>query len=139
MFPSQHPFQPSVSGPPRPAVKAPPYVFSCSGRAEGDGSIRLVLAGELDLAPSSRFRTALDGAQDDSDRVLLDLRALTLIDCAGVAIVFAAAGRSQREGAGLVLLDPRGQVRRMLDLVGAPAGVPVLDGDIPGTEARVAA
>ena len=140
MFLAQHPFLSSTSGPMPPPAKPPSYVFSCSGRVESGGSIRLSLAGELDLAASDHFRLVLDGAQEDSTRVLLDLRALTLIDCAGLSIVFAAAGRSRGEEAVLILFDPRGQVRRLLDLIGVPAGVTVLDGDdVPHTGARVEA
>jgi anti-anti-sigma factor len=116
-----------------------PHFFSCSRMPESDGSIRLVLTGELDLAARAHFASALVGAQVDSDRVLLDLDALTLIDCASLFVVFTAARRSHREEAVLILLNPRGQVRRVLDLVGAPAGVDVLDhGDLQA-DARIAA
>lgn len=104
------------------------------------GSIRLIVAGELDLAARHRFQAALDGAQNDSDRVLLDLRALTFIDCACIASLFAAATPGRGERAALVLLSPRGQVRRMLDLVGSPAGLAVLEhDDLPEHRAPVAA
>lgn len=83
---------------------------------------------------------ALADAQTDSDRVLLDLAALTLIDCAALFVSFTAAARSRREDAVLILLTPRGQVRRVLDLVGAPTGVAILDhDDLPGKGARLAA
>ena len=96
-------------------------------RAEPGRSIRLVLAGELDLAAKLYFEAALDSAQTDARRVLLDLNALTLIDGACLDTIFAAGRRARREDAELILLRPRGQVRRVLDLVGAPAGVSVLD------------
>jgi anti-anti-sigma factor len=128
---SHLPFQSPVPGSPLADTKAPPVHFSCIRRAEGGGSIGLTLAGELDLAGSSDFRKALDGAQQDSDRVLLDLRALTLIDCAGLAILFAASRRARLERTALILMSPRGQVRRLLDLVGAPSDATVLDDDGP--------
>ncbi|HEU4738861.1 MAG TPA: STAS domain-containing protein [Solirubrobacterales bacterium] len=96
--------------------------------AEGRNSIRLVLAGELDLSVRSHFEQALEDAQSDARRVVLDLRALTLIDCASLGLVFGAALEARRRDAVLVLLDPRGQVRRVLDLTGAPDGVAVLVG-----------
>jgi anti-anti-sigma factor len=110
-------------------------------RAEPGGAIRLVLAGELDLAALPYLEAALDSAQSDSGRVLLDLNALTLIDCAGIAAIFAAAQRARRRGAVLILLDPHGQVRRLLlDLVGPPVGVGVLDrDDLPERVGPVAA
>lgn len=116
----------SVVSRPRPAP-----LFISSRRAEAGGSIRLVLAGELDLSARHRFDGDVAEAQAHSGRVLLDLRALTFVDCACLAIVFAAARRARSEGSVLILLDPRGQVRRMLDLVGSPPGTAVLDeGDL---------
>lgn len=109
-----------------PVAYPPPYPFTCSRRAEGGSSICLLLSGELDLAGETRFRAALESAQEDSDQVLLELTALRLIDCSGLAVLFAGARRAHREGAALVLTHPCGQVRRMLDLVGAPAGVTVV-------------
>jgi len=82
------------------ATQAPPFRFSCSRRAESGGSVRLFLAGELDLATLLDFQAELDHAQSDSDRVLLDLRALTLIDCAALSTLFAAEfGLTPKEAA----------------------------------------
>jgi anti-anti-sigma factor len=105
----------------------PPPLFSCTRRAEGGSSIRLVLAGELDLSARAHFEQALKDAQSDADRVVLDLQALTLIDCASLSVVFDAATEARRHNEMLVLLDPRGQVRRVLDMTGAPEGVAVLE------------
>jgi anti-anti-sigma factor len=116
------------------------HAFSCSRRAESGGSIRLVLAGELDLGVREHFKAAVADAQLDSGRVLLDLGALTLIDCATLGALFAAAARSRRDDAVLILLSPRGQVRRVLDLIGAPRGVVVMaQSDLPSTGLRVEA
>ncbi len=123
-----------------PQPQPPPRRFISSRRAETGGTIRLIVAGELDLAARGHFETDLDQAQDDSDRVLLDLGALTFIDCACLASLFAAARRGRREEADLVLLDPRGQVRRVIDLVGSPEGAAVLDqSDLTGRRPPVAA
>lgn len=116
----------SLSSPTRPVSGSPP-LFSCTRRAESGSSIRLVLAGELDLASCGHFQQALSDAQADATRVVLDLRALTLIDCASLSVVYDAAVEARRTGALLILLDPRGQVRRVLDLVGAPDGVAVME------------
>lgn len=105
----------------------PAPLFSCTRRAEGRSSIRLVLAGELDLCARAHFKQALTDAQADASRVVLDLQALTLIDCASLSVVFDAAVEARRRNTILILLDPRGQVRRVLDLTGAPAGVAVLE------------
>jgi anti-anti-sigma factor len=122
-------------------AEPPPLPFSSTRRTESGGSIRLILAGELDLAARPQLITALDGAQADSDRVVLDLAALILIDCACLFVVFAAAARSARERAALILFNPQDPVRRIFDLVGMPAGVMILDsGDLPYDDViRVAA
>jgi anti-anti-sigma factor len=118
----------------------PPPLFMANRRVEPGGSIYLLVAGELDLPVQRHFESALAEAQDDSDRVLLDLSALTFIDCACLATLFIAAMRGRRDQAALILLAPRGQVRRLLDVVGAPPGVAVLDhGDLPEHRAPVAA
>lgn len=118
----------------------PPRMFMSTRRAEPGGSIRLIVAGELDLAGRDHFVTALDAALTDSRRVLLDLGALTFIDCACLAGLFAAARRSRLQGGQLVLFDLCGQVRKLLDLVGAPPGVAILDrGDLPERPGAVVA
>ncbi|HET8954703.1 MAG TPA: STAS domain-containing protein [Solirubrobacterales bacterium] len=109
----------------RPGL-APSPLFSCTRRAEGTSSIRLILAGELDLSVRSHLDQALKDAQADAGRVVLDLQALTLIDCASLAVVFKAAVQARRDDAILIMLEPRGQVRRVLELTGAPTGVAVL-------------
>lgn len=105
----------------------PPPLFSCTRRAEGRDSIRLILCGELDLSARPHFEHAVEDAQCDASRVVLDLQALTLIDCATLAVLFDAAAEARRRDTILVLLEPRGQVRRVLDLTGAPDGVAVLE------------
>jgi anti-anti-sigma factor len=102
-------------------------VFISSRRAETGGSIRVILAGELDLAERRHLESDLEMAQNDSHRVLIDLRALSFIDCACTATLFASARRARGEGAVLIFLGPLGQVRRLLDLVGPPPGVAVLE------------
>jgi anti-anti-sigma factor len=105
---------------------APPPLFSCARRAEGRGSIRLILAGELDLSAREHFAQALKDAQSDAARVVLDLQALTLIDCAALSVLFDGAAEACRHDGVLIMLEPRGQVRRVLDLIGPPVGVAVL-------------
>jgi anti-anti-sigma factor len=123
LFPS---LLPGSASPPT-AGEALPHLFTSTRWAETGGSIRVFLAGELDLAGRAHFESALADAQGDSNRVLVDLGALTLIDCSALSVLFTAAERSRREDGLLILVSPRGQVRRMVELVGAPPGVAVLD------------
>jgi anti-anti-sigma factor len=114
------------TSPPAPRV-GPPPLFSCTRWAESRGSIRLVLAGELDLSAHAHFEQSLKDALSDADRVILDLHALTLIDCASLSVIYNGAIEARRRNAILIMLDLRGQVRQVLDLVGAPDGVAVLE------------
>lgn len=114
------------TSPPAPRL-GPPPLFSCTRRAESGGSVRLVLAGELDLSAQAHFEQSLKDALSDADRVILDLYALTLIDCASLSVIYNGAIEAHRRDAILIMLDPRGQIRRVLDLVGAPEGVAVLE------------
>jgi anti-anti-sigma factor len=116
-----------------------PSSFSWTRMAESGGTIRLVLAGELDLAARGHLESALADAQSDSARVVLDLSALTLVDCASLEVIFTAAERCREGGGVLVLRHPRGQVRRVLDLIDPPIGVAVLDRSDFAESASVAA
>lgn len=123
---------PAASAQPVSPGLAPPPLFSCTRRAESPSSIRLILAGELDLSACEHFAQAMKDAQLDAGRVVLDLQALTLIDCAALAVLFEGAAAACRDDAVLIMLEPRAQVRRVLDLIGPPVGVAVLersDGD----------
>lgn len=135
-MPDLPPPRPPTSGRPVVFPPEPPPGFTSTRRAES-GSIRLILAGELDLTSRPSFETAVADAQTDSDRVVLDLGALTLIDCANLFVIFSAAERGRREGAVLILLSPRGQVRRVLDLLGAPRGAAVHQEKLPSPESGV--
>lgn len=97
----------SSSSPAAARREPPPQRFMSTRRAEPGGSIRLIFAGEVDLDARGHFQAALDGAQEDSPRILLDLGALTLIDCACVASLFGAARRGRLKGEQLGLLEPR--------------------------------
>lgn len=123
-----------VLPPPPPLL---PSGFTWTRRAES-GSIRLVLAGELDLALRPTFEAAVADAQADSDRVVLDLRELMLIDCANLFVVFSVAERGRRDGSVLILLSPRGQVRRVLDLLGVPAGAAGRQEELPSCGSKAA-
>lgn len=70
--------------------------------------------------------------------VTLDLRRLTFMDSAGYAAL-AMAARNSGPDARLVLTGCRGQVRRLLDLVGLPEKVEIRPEIGTGSEASNAA
>ena len=85
-------------------------------------SVSLRLVGELDLVSRDELCAALLAAEDSAAVISIDLTDLDFIDCAGLAILHAAAARATRSRKKLVLIDGSGQVQRLLDLTGWPVG-----------------
>jgi stage II sporulation protein AA (anti-sigma F factor antagonist) len=80
-------------------------------RATGEPVV-VTVAGDIDIANVGRFRDALDGAASERS-VVVDLNAVTYLDSAGIAVLFAVAGRTSLQ----VVASPRCLVRRVLDVV----------------------
>ena len=117
----------------RPPVKEPPppaaIRFECKCKLEATGSACLELSGELDHADCGVFETRLAEAMRASATATLDLRRLTFMDSAGYAVLVAAARASRAEGR-LILTGCRGQVSRLLDLVGLPEKVEIQEASV---------
>jgi anti-sigma B factor antagonist len=75
-----------------------PEGFACMCLDSGDGSIRVALSGELDIATATEFDRALRTAQRRARSVTLDLRRLSFMDCCGLAALMAAASRARADG-----------------------------------------
>lgn len=91
-------------------------------RFERDGSLRLMLVGELDVAVvdllSSRLRELCKEGYD----VRLDMSQLAFIDSSGMHEILREVGDSRRDGWNLALDGPlTDQVSRTIDLLGARA------------------
>src|SRR3712207_5498160 len=82
-----------------------------------DGAVRLVVQGELDLVGASDLMEAMEAIECPA-AVVLDLRAVTFLDSAGLRAILAArsdpAGRQRRV---TVVQGPR-QVEQVLELAG---------------------
>lgn len=119
------------SSPPVEAPPPPPAAirFECKCKLDAQGSAFLELSGELDGAVCGEFETRLAEAVRASATVTLDLRRLTFMDCAGYAVLLAAA-RASRPEARLILTGCRGQVSRFLDLVGLPEKVEIREASV---------
>ncbi len=103
-----------------------PFQWSCE--ADAPDSLRLRLLGELDLDGIEELRVALSAAEDPV-HLTVDLAGLDFIDCAATACMFGVAIKLSRSGRKVLLVGDRGQVARLLDLTGLPAGVePLSDG-----------
>lgn len=83
-----------------------------------DGSVRVRLRGELDLATAPDLWQAcevLDGRLEPGLSVLVDLADLDFLDAAGLGALVRLRNRVRAAGAELFLLDPAPHVRRVFE------------------------
>jgi anti-sigma B factor antagonist len=89
-----------------------------------DGTARLVVDGELDLAAVPALRGALTALRRDGRSTILDLRRVTFMDSSGLRVLIEAGSqRAAGWGVSLVLPDD-GPVRRVIELSGVERALP---------------
>lgn len=83
---------------------------------ETDGTtVRLALAGELDIANATRVEEALASLEQDAPEALvLDLRELAFMDSTGLRIIVAADARAREHGRRLVVVRGPEAIQRLL-------------------------
>ena len=107
------------------ADAARPFVCSC---AEGGLDAAWVhVAGDLDIATTPQLERTLRESQSQARLVVLDLRELAFIDCAGVHAIVAASSRARRAGCRLLLVRGPAQVDRVFSLTGQSHEVEIGD------------
>lgn len=80
-------------------------------------AVRVRPIGELDLVGSRTLSTAVDELVTTGfDDIVIDLRGLEFIDCAGVRVLLAQHAVALREGRRLSLIHGRACVRRVFAL-----------------------
>jgi len=79
--------------------------------------------GELDLATVEILRAALEDIKD-AGRLVLDLRGLSFLDCAGLHLLVTLHQRAQRDGFHLTLLAPAAPADRPIKLLGLDQALP---------------
>jgi anti-sigma B factor antagonist len=95
----------------------------------GHGSeLELRLEGELEMAALGTLHACVAATDDTCDRVVLDLSGLRFIDASGIGLIALLQQDFEAEGRELALRDPRGEVRRALELSGLAAEVSVEQG-----------
>jgi anti-sigma B factor antagonist len=79
----------------------------------------LTVRGEVDAATAPLLEEALDAAIRDSTGVfVLDLADVAFLDSGGLNVLLRARALLGREDRAIVLVCPRGPVRRVLELAG---------------------
>jgi anti-sigma B factor antagonist len=97
--------------------------FEMRRESMGDGRVRLIVDGELDVASVPKLEQELRWLVRTRASVLLDLTAVTFIDSAGARLLWAAANDAKAGGWSLELVPPLGEVLRVLELVGVASMV----------------
>jgi anti-sigma B factor antagonist len=103
-------------------------------RDSGRDAAWIRVAGELDLA-TAPARAGLREAEAGPRRVVLDLRALAFMDCAGVGVIVRSGQRVTRTGGRLVLVRGPKRVDRLFALTRTAHALELVALD-PGSAAR---
>lgn len=85
-----------------------------------DETVRIDVAGEIDLATSPRLKVALLSALETPTRpkeIRIDLSGVTFIDARGVGVLVAGCEAARRCGVGFAVQNPQGIVLRVLDIL----------------------
>jgi anti-sigma B factor antagonist len=115
----------------------PPPLFVCSHTNSDRDAAWVHVAGELDIATTPQLERTLRVAQSRTRLVVLDLRAVRFMDCAGVHVIVGASVRARQLGHRMVLLRGPPNVDRVFALTGHTDAVEVADVDPgdPGVQA----
>ena len=104
-----------------------PQTLRCARREGGFGAAVVHLAGELDIANAPRLEQALNEAQVDARLVVLDLRELEFIDCAGMHVIVDADEHARRDGNRLIVMRGPAQVDKLFTLTGMSEVIEISD------------
>jgi anti-anti-sigma factor len=107
------------------AVDLPPD-FSVTRRRAGDAVV-VAPTGEIDLATVDQVEVELDAARGEARQIVLDLRAVSFIDSAGLRLVISQSRALPAEGAEFAVVRGPAEVQRVFDLVGLDGRVTMLD------------
>jgi anti-anti-sigma factor len=88
----------------------------------------LVVAGEVDLGSASNLRRAVNAALGAGVQDLwIDLSATTFLDSCGLHLLITATEQARDLGRRLAIICPTGAVRRVFDVAGVAAALPLYE------------
>jgi anti-sigma B factor antagonist len=88
------------------------------GSCDDGDYVVVALNGELDVTGAASVIAALTAAAAGNPRIIVDLAALEYIDCYSLGALGRVRAQARQAGGDLLLVAPRGLVRRLLDLTG---------------------
>jgi anti-sigma B factor antagonist len=95
---------------------------------ETGNTLRIVVAGELDIATAPLLEAALEAAEArDVERILVDLEAVPFIDSSGLKALLRAVDRSAADSCRLSIARSGPQARQLFELSGALSRLPLAD------------
>ena len=124
-MPSPLVFSESIIGPKGAAFPC----FRATLRQGGRDAAWMRVTGELDIATAPQLKQTLREAQLRARRVVLDLRELTFMDCAGIRAILAASNHARQARAHLVVVRGPSHVDRVFTLTGTSDVVKIVDLD----------
>jgi anti-sigma B factor antagonist len=92
--------------------------FTIERRDDADGTARLILRGELDLATQGDLREALLAEHRSGTAVVVVLDQLDYLDSAGIGELLDGRERAQTRGRRFAVTTGTGNVRRVLWIAG---------------------
>jgi anti-sigma B factor antagonist len=106
-------------------VSAAPEAFSADQEPRDDGSVLVVVRGELDLARVPQLRAMLSELASGKRPTTLDLSGLVFMDSTGLHLLLDAAGEAQRDGWSFALTgELSAPISRLFDMTGTRAVLP---------------
>lgn len=110
--------------------------FVVERRRDADGTVRLILDGELDVVSRDALRAALEREERAGTAVVVVLDQLDYIDSAGIAELLRASEHADRAGRRFAVTPGSANVARVLQISGALEGLSVVSGSTRGFVAR---
>jgi len=84
---------------------------------QSNGTVRVIVRGELDMETGPRAEEELRRAENDGPGTLvLDLREVSFFDSTGLQLVLDADVRAREEGRVFIVVPGDGEPRRVLEL-----------------------
>ena len=101
----------------------PPAQLTIDLHPEGDGAVRLAVAGEIDLSSVDLLERALATVDSAATTLIIDLAGVSFLDSSGVAALVGRSRHAAANGKRLIVINAHGAALRALDLTGVLAAL----------------